>query len=51
MLRGNCSSIYSEMAGKILSDVNGESDVYAATAKELNATSTDMTVLSVIVRI
>lgn len=30
-----------EMAGKMMSDVNGVEDVTAATAKELKATSTD----------
>ncbi len=36
------------MAGKILSDVNGESDTYAATANELNATSTGNALISTI---
>ena len=40
MTSGNWSSIYKEMAGNILSEVNGTSEVYAATANELNATST-----------
>ena len=39
-LSGNCKSMNSEIAGKILSDVRGALDVADATANELNATST-----------
>ncbi len=38
--RGNWSSMKREMEGKILSDVRGASEVNAAVAKELKATST-----------
>jgi hypothetical protein len=38
--RGNCSSMNNEMAGNIMSLVNGLEDILAAVAKELNATST-----------
>ena len=37
---GNWRSMKREMAGKILSDVNGEEEVSAAVAKELKATKT-----------
>ena len=46
MLSGNCKSMYSEIAGKILSEVKDTLEVYAATAKELNATSTDKVLVS-----
>ena len=38
--RGNCSNMKREIDGKILSDVSGASEVKAAVAKELKATST-----------
>ena len=37
---GNCSSMNNEIAGNIMSLVNGFEDILAAVAKELNATST-----------
>ena len=40
MARGNCKSKNNDIAGNILSEVNGCDDVAAATAKELKATST-----------
>ena len=40
MASGNWRSMKSEMEGKILSEVSGASEVSAAVAKELNATST-----------
>lgn len=40
MASGNCKSMKREIEGKISSGVRGESEVRAATAKELNATST-----------
>ena len=40
MARGNCRSMNSEIAGKILSDVRDMSEVRAAVAKELKATRT-----------
>lgn len=40
MASGNCRSMNNEIAGNILSDVRGVSEVIAAMAKELNATST-----------
>lgn len=41
---GNCKSIKSEMAGNIMSDVRGCSDVMADTTKELNATKSGTSV-------
>ena len=38
--RGNCSNMKREIDGKILSEVSGASEVKAAVAKELKATST-----------
>lgn len=38
--RGNCSSMNTEIAGNIMSLVNGLEENLAAVAKELNATST-----------
>lgn len=40
MASGNCSSMNNEIAGKILSEVRGSSDVREAIANEANATST-----------
>lgn len=40
MARGNCSSMNNEMAGNIMSLVNGLEENFEAAAKELNATST-----------
>jgi hypothetical protein len=40
MARGNCSSMNNEMAGNIMSLVNGFEENFEAAAKELNATST-----------
>jgi hypothetical protein len=38
--KGNCNSMKSEIAGKMISDVMGFSETSAAIAKLLNATST-----------
>jgi hypothetical protein len=38
--RGNCNSMNSDIAGKIMSLVSGPGNILAAVAKELNATST-----------
>ena len=40
IVRGNCSNMNNEIAGNIMSLVNGFEDILAARAKELNATST-----------
>ena len=45
MTRGNWRSMKSEIAGKMRSDVRGTSEVTAATAKEENATRTDICVV------
>ena len=46
MAKGNPSSMNNEMAGKILSEVSGTSDVMEAVANELKATSTVRIALS-----
>jgi hypothetical protein len=40
--KGNCNNMNREMQGKILSEVNGASEVKAAVANELNATITSI---------
>ena len=42
MANGNCKSMKSDIEGNILSEVRGASEVRAATAKELKATSTEV---------
>ncbi len=47
MANGNWRSMNREIAGKILSEVRGVSEVNAATANELNATSTTQHIISI----
>lgn len=50
MASGKLRSIKREMEGKILSEVSGVSEVTAATANELNATSTTRALVNIPLR-
>jgi len=50
MARGNCRSMNSEMAGKMMSEVRGVEETNAAVAKELNATRSGIPLHKVVLR-